>query len=320
MKKNKRKILGTLAALLVLAGVVDATGGKLAQPEHQGPENDTWIGYFLAWEPLPGEWEEIPRKGEGWVEYGSETMNVTGLGSVSFPREILIAQYNEGEGFTFRGMEGYGAFLAQVKQEDGSVFLSGNQLMDASTNVGDTKNSVSGTVYYGLPLGETEWPAGEPDYAWRAYEVFQMPDGTVYLDGSGNSYGNAGGMTIKSERTSTETINGETTSVSMSVEVHFEAVSRLQEVRIKEFDASDRMIEETVFSTDTLGDETAVILAEDTSWLVVEEYSQDGTVTRTVYDARTIEENGEQYHTLVVLDDQGMGSGRTLYLKGADRA
>ena len=55
MKKNKRKILGILAALVVLAGVVDATGGKLAQPEHQGPENDTWIGYFLAWEPLPGE-------------------------------------------------------------------------------------------------------------------------------------------------------------------------------------------------------------------------------------------------------------------------
>ena len=35
MKKYKRTILVTLAALLVLAGVVDAAGGKLAQPEYQ---------------------------------------------------------------------------------------------------------------------------------------------------------------------------------------------------------------------------------------------------------------------------------------------
>ena len=315
MKKYKKWILGILAALLALAVVVDATGGRLAQPEHQGPESDTWIGYYLAWEPLPGEGEEIPQSGEGWVEYGSQNLDVNGLGSVSIPREILIGQYQEGKGFTFPGLEGYCAFLAQVEQEDGSVFLSGNQLMDAKTNVGGTENSVSGTIYYGLPVGETEWTEDGPDYAWRAYDVFQMPDGTVYLDGSGNSYGGAGGMTITEERTETETINGEETSVSLSVEVHFETVSRLQEVHVKEFDGSDRMTEEQVFQADQLEDETAVTLAENTRWLVVEECCEDGRVTRTAYDAREISETGGQYHSLVVLDDRGMGSGRSLCLK-----
>lgn len=315
MKKYKRTILVTLAALLVLAGVVDAAGGKLAQPEYQGPENDTWIGYFLSWEYFPGEGEVIHQDRTDWVEYGSQNLNVSGLDSVRIPREILIGQYQDGKGFTFPGLEGYCAFLAQVEQEDGSVVLSGNQLMDAKTNVGDTKNSVSGTIYYGLPLGKTEWTENGSEYIWTAYDVYQMPDGTVYLDGSGNSYGGAGGMTIKGEQTSTETINGETNSVTMSAEVRFETVSRLQEVRVKQFDASDQVIEETAFSADALEDETAVTLAKDTGWLVVEEHCTDGTVTRTVYDAQQITWMEELYHSLVVLDDEGMGSSCTLSLK-----
>lgn len=315
MKKYRKQILGVLAALLVLAGVVDATGGRLAQPERQGPEEDTWIGCFLAWERLPGEGEEIPLDREGWVEYGSESVDVSGLGSISFPREILIGQYQEEEGFTFPGLEGYCAFLAQVKQEDGSTVLTGNQLMNGKTNVGDTNNSVGGTIYYGLPEGETEWPEDGPEYVWTAYDVFQMPDGTVYLDGSGNSYGGAGGMTITEEQTSTETINGETTSVTMSVEVKFETAVRLQEVRVKQFDASDRVTEEAVFPVGELEEDTTVTLAEETHWLVVEEYGEDGTVTRTVYDAQEVAGMGELFHSLVVLDDRGMGSGRTLYLK-----
>lgn len=315
MKKYRRNILGTLAALLVLAGVVDAAGGKLAQPEYQGPENDTWIGYFLSWEYFPGEGEVIHQDRTDWVEYGSQNLNVSGLGSVRIPREILIGQYQDGKGFTFPGLEGYCAFLAQVEQEDGSTLFTGNQLMDAKTNVGDTQNSVSGTVCYGLPLGKTERAENGPEYIWTAYDVYQMPDGTVYLVGSGNSYGGAGGMTIKGEQTGTETINGETTSVTMSVEVSFKEVSRLQEVRVKQFDASDQVIAETVFSADALEDETSVTVAKDSGWLVVEEHCTDGTVTRTVYDLQQLTWMEELYHSLVVLDDEGMGSSRTLSLK-----
>ena len=317
MKKHRRTILGTLAALVMLAVVLDAAGCRLAQPEYQGPENDTWIGYFLSWEYIPGEGEVIRQDRTNWVEYGSQNLKVDGLGSVRIPQKILIGQYEDGEGFTFPGMEGYCAFLAQVKQEDGSVFLSGNQLMDGNTNVGGTKYSVSGTIYYGFPLGETEWPADGSGYAWTAYDVYQMTDGTVYLNGSGNSYGGAGGMTITEERTATETINGEETSVSLSVEVRFETVSRLQEVRVKEFDDADQVIEETVFPAGGLEDETPVSLKEDTRWLVVEEHCTDGTVKRTVYDAQQIAWMEELYHSLVMLDEEGMGIGRSLLLKGA---
>ena len=70
-----------------------------------------------------------------------------------------------------------------------------------------------------------------------------------------------------------------------------------------------------MFSADTLEDETAVTLAKDTQWLVVEEHCTDGTVTRTAYDAWEIDGTGERYHSLVVLDDEGMGSSRSLCLK-----
>ena len=316
MTNHRKLVLKLLAALIVLAGAMDASGVRLARPEYQGAEADIWIGYFLAWERLPGEGEVIPRNGEGWVEYGSQTMEVSGLGSASIPREILIGQYSEEKGFTFPGMEGYSAVLALVRGEYGNTLLAGNQLMDGKTHVSETSSSLSGAVCYGLPLGETQWPAGEPEYAWRAYDVFQMPDGTVYLDGTGNSYGAAGGMTITEERTETEAINGEERQVSLSVEVRFEVVGRLQEVRVKEFDASDRVTGETVFQAGELKEETAVALAEDTRWLVVEERFQDGDVTRTAYDAREIDGDGERRHPLVVLDERGMGSERSLCLSG----
>lgn len=48
----------------------------------------------------------------------------------------------------------------------------------------------------------------EFDYCWTAYQVYQMEDGTVYLDGSGNSYGGMGGFTTKVTDTQTKTAMG----------------------------------------------------------------------------------------------------------------
>ncbi len=318
MKRHKKQFIGILAALLVLAGLVDATGGRLARPERDLRE-DRWVGFHLVWERLPGEGEEVTRDGEGWVEYGSQTMDVDGLGSISFPREILIGQYSREEGFTFRGLEGYNAFLAQVEQEDGSTLLTGNTLMHGNTSVGGDKNSISGTIYYGLPLGETAWPEDGPTYAWRAYNVFQMPDSTVYLDGSGNSYGGQGGMAITSERSSTETVNGEEKTTSLSVEVSFEVVSRLKEVGIKQFDASDQIVAETVFGADELEEETAVSLSEEAQWLLVEERCEDGTVKRTVYSTEEVLQAGGLAHTLVILDSRGMGQACILWLGNGEQ-
>ena len=149
MTNHRKLVLKLLAALIVLAGAMDASGVRLARPEYQGSEEDIWIGYFLAWERLPGEGEVIPRNGEGWVEYGSQTMEVSGLGSASIPREILIGQYSEEKGFTFPGMEGYSAVLALVRGEYGNTLLAGNQLMDGKTHVSETSSSLSGAVCYG---------------------------------------------------------------------------------------------------------------------------------------------------------------------------
>ena len=302
------KRMGRRLALLAAAAAVLAALGTvpLAAPGPEG-QADRFVGFHVAFGA-----RQTPYDDGSWTEYGSQTLDTGRFGALSFPRSVLFGVYDAERGrYDFPGLEGRNCFLYQSVEENGdlvnssSVELAHPNMAYKSTDQGE-EETISGTVYF---------RAGEEERFVTLYRVYQTEDGRLYLDGSGNSYGGAGGMTITEERTATETINGEETSVALSVEVRFEMVGRLQEVRVKEFDGSDRMIGETVFQADSLEDETPVNLTEDTQWLVVEEYCQDGTVTRTVYDIQELDREGERYHTMTVLDDRGMGIGRSLCLK-----
>ena len=325
--KHRRTIRTAAAVLLlaVLALVLDVTAGRLARPEREDRAEDCWVGFHVVYEPMPPSMEEVeaspeqypPEDRSHWVEYGSQGLEVEGLGTVSLPREILVGEYQEETGeYRFPGLEGYNAFLAIRKQENGSEHLSGTSGLNQVSVTFGTERSLTGTIYSGPPEGAGEdWMEREPEYVWRAYNVFQMPDGTVYLDGSGNSYGiSSGDMSFSSSQTETSTVNGEEETTSLTVEVKVEEAGRLTGVEVKLFDKEDRRLLERAFSPQE-AEEGRVALPAEGAWALVVERYEDGTSKRTVYDAAGPEGQDEILHPLILLDEKGMGRTVDLHLE-----
>lgn len=323
--KHWPRILSAVLALSALLLALGATGGQLAQPERQETQADRWVGFHVVYEALPLSMEELESHPEDypeedrshWVEYGSQDLDVDGLGTLAIPREILIGEYQEETGeYLFPGLEGYNAFLVAQTLEDGSQVWGGSyDLANAQVKVGGAEQSLSGTIYFGPPIGaETDWAEREPDYAWTAYRVFQMPDGTVYLDGSGNSYGiSPGNAGFSSTTTDTRTVNGESETSTLTVEVNMEQVQRLEAAAVKLFDAADRLLATQEFSPEEAED-AHVSLPSECAWVLVEERYEDGSLHRTVYSPLEQEGQEEIAHSLVLLDERGMGRAVSLFL------
>ena len=328
MKKEKRnREIWVLTGLLVVVGLfwaLDLTGGRLVRPERQG-QDDRWVGFHVVYEPMPPSMDEVEANPEAypeedrthWVEYGSQDLAVEGFGTLAIPREILIGEYQEETGeYSFPGLEGHNAFLVAQTQEDGSQVWGGSyDLADARVKVGGAEQSLSGTIYCGPPVGAGEdWAERVPDYVWRAYNVFQMADGTVYLDGSGNSYGGTiGGMSFSSNATETTTVNGESETTSLTVEVKVENVARLKSVAVKVFDEADQVMQQQEFIPEE-AENAHVSVPAECAWVLVEEQYEDGTAKRTAYSLNDWEYQEEIAHSLVLLDQRGMGQAVSLLL------
>lgn len=323
MKTRRRKWSALTAAALVFL----LAGCSLARPEVQDPKEDKFVGFHLVYEKTPLSMEEYeanperypPEDRAHWVEYGSEDMEIDGLGRVAFPREILIGRFDGDQDYVFPGLEGYNCFLANETMEGGGTRYAGTSgLTGANIKMGGEEESLSGTIYYGLPLGQTEWDYSEkaPDYGWTAYRVYQMEDGTVYLDGTGNSYAGQGGMSFSEKVERTETVDGEETGRhSFEVKVEMKEVPRLESVTVTQFGPENKALLETAFATAELARAAELTLEEDTLWLLVEEQNIDGTVKHTAYNREEIGEEGLS-HFLVLLDEQGMGNPAYLKIKG----
>lgn len=315
----------TAAALAFLLA-----GCSLARPEVQDPKEDKFVGFHLVYEKTPPSMEEYeanperypPEDRAHWVEYGSEDMEIKGLGKAAFPKEILIGKFDgdrEGQDYEFPGLEGLNCFLAEEEMEGGGTRYAGTSgLAGANIKVGGEEESLSGVIYIGLPLGQTEWDLSEdePEYCWTAYRVYQMADGTVYLDGTGNSYAGQGGMSFSEKVERTETVDEEKTGRrSFEVKVEMKEVPRLESVTVTQFGPENKTLMETAFTTAELAGAAELTLEEDTLWLLVEEQNIDGTVKRTAYNREEIGEEGLS-HFLVLLDEQGMGNPAYLTIKG----
>lgn len=307
----------TRALLVVLiCGVLTlalGAGGKLAQPERKAVEEDKFIGFQLVYEHIPGEWEEITRDYSNWVEYGAEELNIDGLGAVAFPKKILIGEYDEAKSrYIFPGKEGFNCFLAVRELEGGGHYTGYTDMADVHTKVGDTGTSISGTAYFGPPENDTSWNTENYDYGWTAYPVYEMDDGTVYLEDSGNSYGGIGGFTVSTKESYTETGNGQEETVSFEVSFTIEAVERVREVSVAWFDGENRQLEERTILMEEIGaDGLTLERPQGAAWALVEETDRLGAVKRSAY---TLGEE-EAYHRLVQLDERGMGRVTFLTLK-----
>ena len=175
-----KKILKFGAAALMVCLLLDFTGCQLARPEKVGPETDEFIGFHIVPERVG---EMVEENGEmfqqigdndrsAWVEYGVEDMKLEGLGTVAFPRQILIGTYNEDtHRYDFPGKEGYNCFLASYTDETGTNYLNGySDMTDCNLHRKYTDEGEENILKTALYTGTVK--TGEDyDYILTAYRV-----------------------------------------------------------------------------------------------------------------------------------------------------
>lgn len=303
---KRRRWLAWAACALLLAGC------SLAKPEAEGKIEDRFVGFYVVGgEGGKSDFYSNPNL----VEYGSETLAVEGLESFDIPQNILIA--DKENGYAFPGLEGgYSLFSVTTRDGEGGVYFSSvsNMAPDetykmTSVNGDTTSTEMSGIIYYGPPAGAVNWDSYQNSMLWTAYRVYQAADGTVYLDGSGNSYQGGGDMGFTSEETFTTTENGEKVAEAVTkVSVQFKETPRLERLTVTQFDGDNQILsaQDLALREDLPG----VRWEPGAEWALVEEASAGG-VKRTAY---SVPGEGEEpvSHQVVLLDDAGMG--RLAYL------
>ena len=310
-----KKFLKIGAAALMIALLLDFTGCQLAQPEKVGPETDAFIGFHIVPEKLglvdEDGFQQIGDNARShWVEYGTEDLELDGFGTVAFPRQILIGTYNEQtRRYDFPGKDGYNCFLSTYTGEDGERYINGYTDMTETaleTKVTDegTENILKAALYTG-----TVKEAEDYDYILTAYRVFQMEDGTVYLDGTGNSYGGAG-FTINERTEHTTTINGVSTKHVLEIEFSLKDAARLEQVEITWFGEEDESLLREQLPLEELEGEYKLTPPAGAAWAMIRETGEDGSVKRT---ASAPDYNGYGSHKLIQLDEIGVG--RVVWLR-----
>lgn len=222
----------------------------------------------------------------------------------------------DGEDYRFPGLEaGYSLYVLQETMENGNpstwfvsdMAPSEEGLRTSVTDEG-TENAVSGIIYYGPPLGDGDWDEYEDQGVWTVYRMYQTPEGTPYLDGSGNSFTSGGSYTYTETETCTRQENGRTWTDSIRVTVCVQPVPRLERLLVTQFDENSAIVR-----SDDLALREALPEVEceaETAWVLVEEVSGAGAV-RTAYNVP--EEGADPVSHQVVLLDAG-GLGRTAEL------
>lgn len=310
--KGKTGAAAVLLACFLAALAASTSGSRLARPEREDPGADQFIGFHMVLEKMPKEGEEIPVDQSHWVEYGTEEMKTEDFGTLSFPKKILIGRFTDdphGQDYEFPGLPGLNCFLAEEELEEGGTQYAGTSgLAGPHIKVGDEEESISGTVYFGPPLDDRNWNTNEFDYCWTAYQVYQMEDGTVYLDGSGNSYGGMGGFTTKVTDTQTKTADGEEEIFSFTAEVTMESVERVTELEVRWY-GEEELLDRRTLTMEEVGEGLSLERPQGAVWALVTQRDRTGDTERSVYTLGT--EAGASHH-LVQLDERGMG--RVVYL------
>lgn len=305
MKKRVRRLAAALAAVLLLAGC------SLARPEAGGGVEDKFIGVY-AFRTARGEREFYDNP--HLTEYGSDHVSLEGYGTFGFPRRVLFAEEDGDGGYTFPGMEGgYTLFAAKGTLPDGDEYYGmtsnmaageeGNEFHVTSEDAGKRiVHSLSGTVYYGPPLGAgADWE--NQDAYWKGCRVYQTADGRIYLDGSGNSFGGGGDFGFSLSEEQTVSVNGEVSTECVEVSVKVRQTPRLERLTVTQFDADNTVLQTVELPLEE--EMPTVSWAAGAAWALVEEASAAG-VKRTAYSVPG--PGGDPVsHQVILLDSSGLG-------------
>lgn len=308
----KRRLALLLSGLLFVL-----TGCSLAQPEAGDSAGDHFAGFFVVYD-VTGSGRDAFYDNPNLSASGTKTLD-TEYGKLSLLRDILVGERGKDWQYTFPGMEGLCLFLVHGENESGSPYSSVVSDLDRGdwgTNVnfteGETVHTLDGTAYIGPPLDAgPDWDQYTGVGILTFYRVYEAADGTVYLDGSGNSSGGLG--SYSENRTFSAMENGKPTAETIEVTVHMEYAPRLEKLTVTQFDENNALLR-----SDDLAlreDLPEVACLPETAWALVEEQSGEGTV-RTAYSASEVtEEEPEARHTVVLLDEDGLGTAEELCIR-----
>lgn len=302
-----------LLCLLLAAVLTALTGCSLAQPEQEAAAEDRWIGLYVVYNP-PGTYNDF-NSNPNLVEMGTTSLDTGKYGALTIPQKVLLGEEDPDTGtITFPGLTGYSLFIRHKQEDYGPVtqvvsnMSPGEEGTTINSSDQGTAETASGVIWWGPPLdAAADWDSYEDAGIWRAYRVYETADGqTVYLDGSGNSYGGGGsGMGFSEDATYTYTENGESLTDTISVSVSVKYTPRLTGLRVVEFGGDNSVVQTTALPL--AEDLPALVPTADTAFLVVEEESAEG-VKRTLYSTADLSE-GPVYHEVVLLDEEGCGHG-----------
>lgn len=311
----KRKLILLPAVLLAALLLADLTGGSLAQPEAGDSGGDRFAGFFVAYD-VTGSGRDAFYDNPNLTASGAKTVD-TEYGAFSLPRNILVGKKGKDGQYTFPGIEGLCLFLIHGEMDGGSPYTEVvSDMSDCENNVtqtdAETLYECSGTAYLGPPLDAgPDWDQYTDAGIVTYYRVYEAPDGTVYLDGGGNSV--SGGLGSYSEnRTISTTVDGKISSETIQVTVRGEYAPRLEKLTVSQFDGNNALLQSDELAL--RDDMPEVECLPETAWVLVEELSADGT-TRTLYNAPQKGEEPSATHTVVLLDDDGWGRTAALNIR-----
>ena len=299
----------TLTAFLLL----DLSGGVLAHPEQPGTAQDRFVGFHLVYEPAPAPvpGEERSIEDAHWVEYGTQTLDAGPYGSVPLPQKILPGEEQEDGTYCFPGKEGLNFFFPTLPDGSEEVLLSESQLemTEQAVKIDDlgTSYRYSGTLCYGPRIGAQETGG---DFCWTAYEVYQKADGSVYLNGHGNSYAGDGDFSFNQTRSETEKTNGAVSQqLTVVLSVDAQMIPRPDAVAIQQYSQDQQLLRE-----DTLTAGEAMDLCgawtlpweEETAYTLAVMHNSGGTRTFKLFP-EPYQEDDDTSLTVWFLDEQGMG-------------
>lgn len=297
-----------LMLAMALAGLLSLSACSLARPEQDAGDqvlSDRFAGLYLV--RREADEPDLFFDNPNLTQLGSVEAETEELGTLSFPRDVLMARQDETGDWVFPDLEGYALFCTETVEDGTPVSASFSDMLDGEYHTTVTDNGVinelKGTLYLIPPAGASELWAYETDEIWTVYRVYQTAEGQPYLDGTGDSF--SGGMgSYTAEEEQTYTLGEGTQSESVSVTVELKTAPRLERVLLRQYDAGGQPLDTREIPLS--GEDTECAWLDGAVWAVMEETDTEGNTVRTAFD-RPGPEDDPASHTLILSDENGTG-------------
>lgn len=301
--------------LVVLSFVLLLSACTLAKPEEtNATEGDRFVGVYIISEDTDVNLYDL----DGWIRDGIEDFEANRI-NADIPRLIYPGVFDpEEHRYVFPGLDGYALFVAEARDanDDYPYHTSCIDLQDAhvkynTVDMGESDVSLLDESYTDYELSGTLYVEKNCENSyWRHLRVFQKKDGTVYLDGTGDSFAGPAGSAVSLEEKCERTVNGKsvemgTTKVSLRIEEAKEADSGI----LYWYGETGELLMTQPLDLEQV---TELTWQEKAAWVIYEETFGE-EVVHTLYEKGTEEKS--VCLPIMTINEDGIGEIKTVEIK-----